>query len=147
MFYRRKIMKRASISRTSLVSMAAGVGLLVGASAASAQTQECRPGQECPCTWTNWVNRDEPSGKGDYETLVDLQKEGKLKCRRPLAVQCRYRPNGQTWGYQAGTYTISQGPTGYHCETTKGGWCVNGELKPKGQCKDSEVRFCCLPEG
>jgi Mucin-2 protein WxxW repeating region len=120
----------------------------VGAQPAAA----CPPGHDCPCTWSNWLDRDDPSGKGDYEDLASLVKEGKLKCRRPLAVQCRYKDDKKVWGSQVASYagTNSAG-AGYHCETQKGGWCVNAETKPKGSeqnptCKDSEVRFCCLPE-
>jgi cartilage intermediate layer protein len=137
----------------SRVSMLVAVGAICSigqAQTVQAQTPAvCPPGQECPCTWSGWVNRDQPSGQGDYETLPDLIKEGKLKCRRPLAVQCRYTPNGAVWGSQIGTgTTYPPAPTaaGYHCETLKGGWCVNKDLKPTGTCKDSEVRFCCLPE-
>jgi hypothetical protein len=140
-------MRLASISNRWFLSAVVGIAAIAATQAVQAQAPACAPGQECPCTWTNWVNRDQPSGQGDYDLLVDLQKEGKLKCKRPLAVQCRYTPNGQTWGSQAGTYTLAQGPKGYHCETTKGSWCVNSETNPKGTCKDSEVRFCCLPEG
>jgi hypothetical protein len=138
-------------SRVSVLAAVGAICAIGQVQTARAQAAAaCPPGQECPCTWSGWLNRDNPSGQGDYETLPDLIKEGKLKCRRPLAVQCRYRPNGAVWGSQIGTgttypATVTAGP-GYHCETLKGGWCVNSEIKPKGQCKDSEVRFCCLPE-
>jgi len=144
---------RRVASRVSVLAAVGAICAIGQVQTARAQAPAaCPPGQECPCTWSGWLNRDQPSGKGDYETLPDLIKEGKLKCRRPLAVQCRYRPNGAMWGSQIGTGTTypatltPPGLAGYHCETLKGGWCVNNEIKPKGQCKDSEVRFCCLPE-
>ena len=145
-------MKTASL-RTLAYSFAFAGAVLFSGTAAHAQSPAaaiCPPGQDCPCAWSGWLNRDQPTAKGDYETRADLIKEGKLKCRRPLAVQCRYRPNGAMWGTQIGTGssyppTVTAGP-GYHCETITGGWCVNADTKPKGSCKDSEVRFCCLPE-
>jgi hypothetical protein len=107
----------------------------------------CVPGGDILCTWSSWLNRDLPSGQGDYETRADLIKEGQLKCKQPLAVQCRYRSNGTLWGSQIGNYTPTTiAGAGYHCETITGGWCVNSQTKPKNSCKDSEVRFCCLPE-
>jgi hypothetical protein len=34
--------------------------------------------ENCPAThhltWTSWFDRDNPSGYGDYETLIDLRK-------------------------------------------------------------------------
>lgn len=106
----------------------------------------CVPAGDDLCAWSSWLNRDLPSGQGDYETLAELTKEGQLKCKRPLAVQCRYR-SGALWGSQTGSYTpYNIAGAGYRCETTTGGWCVNSQTSPKNACKDSEVRFCCLPE-
>jgi hypothetical protein len=107
----------------------------------------CVPSGDELCKWTFWVNRDLPSGQGDYETRADLIKEGQIKCKKPLAAQCRYRPNGAVWGSQTGSYPPSNiAGAGYRCETIAGGWCVNSQTTPKNSCKDSEVRFCCLPE-
>jgi hypothetical protein len=104
-------------------------------------------GGDVLCTWTPWVNRDLPSGQGDYETRADLIKEGQIKCKQPLAAQCRYRSSGVLWGSQIGNYqSFSAAGAGYRCETITGGWCVNSQTSPKNTCKDSEVRFCCLPE-
>jgi hypothetical protein len=99
------------------------------------------------CKWTAWVNRDQPSGQGDYETRADLIKEGQIKCKQPLAAQCRYRSDGALWGSQIANFqSYSAAGPGYRCETITGGWCVNSQTTPKNSCKDSEVRFCCLPE-
>ena len=83
--------------------------------------------------------------------MTDLIKEGRIKCKQPLAVQCRYRPSGGSWGVlwgsQIASYqSYSSAGAGYHCQVTTGGWCVNSQTNPKNSCKDSEVRFCCLPE-
>lgn len=132
----------------ALLLIAVGAVCVIAQRATPVQAQAaaaaCPPGHECPCTWSGWLNRDAPSATGDWEDLTSLVKEGKLKCRRPLAIQCRYRPNGPVWGGQVGSYPPSPTPpAGYSCLTAVGGICKNSKTV---QCKDSEVRFCCLPE-
>jgi hypothetical protein len=135
--------------------LAAMVGVCVIGAAQNAHAQQntpaaaCAPGQDCPCTWSPWVNRDAPSGTGDWEDLTSLVKQGKLKCKRPLAVECRYRPNGALWGHQVAAYNLLTPPVGYTCISSgpsAGGICQNNKTKPLNSCKDSEVRFCCLPD-
>jgi mucin-like protein len=150
----------ASSLVAGLRRMAGGVAALAAVAAvcvfaqaqpAQAQAAACPPGEGCPCTWSAWLDRDDPGGVGDFETLADLVKEGKIKCRRPLAVQCRYK-GGALWGYMVASYTMPPTPPpGYTCITNQGGICTNSKTKPPGtqsnpSCKDSEVRFCCLPE-
>jgi len=70
---------------------------------------------------TPWLNRDQPSGVGDYETTRDH-----------LQIACRFKGGGQP---------ITEGaPSGYHCNIKEGGWCKNND--PAGvKCKDMEVKF------
>jgi len=99
------------------------------------------------CKWTAWLNRDQPGGQGDYETRAELVKEGQIKCKQPLAAQCRYADSKKLWGSQISNFqSFSAAGAGYRCETIAGGWCLNSQTTPKNSCKDSEVRFCCLPE-
>lgn len=38
--------------------------------------------------YTEWFDRDDPSGMGDYETLSDLRREYPNKiCSKPLSIQ------------------------------------------------------------
>ena len=71
---------------------------------------------------TPWLNRDRPSGVGDYETIKDL-----------LTVSCRFTANPNQ--------AITEGsPVGYHCNIPDGGWCKNGD--PAGlACRDMQVKF------
>ncbi|HEY6232435.1 MAG TPA: hypothetical protein VIW64_14330 [Pyrinomonadaceae bacterium] len=71
---------------------------------------------------TPWLNRDRPSGVGDYETIKDL-----------LKISCRFTANPQQ--------AITEGaPLGYHCNIPDGGWCKNND--PAGlACKDMQVMF------
>ena len=81
-------------------------------------------------TWTSWLDRDNPSGKGDYETVRDFVKEGVLpKEPDPVCIQCRTL-DGVDW-QDAGQV--------YHCDLPLGGRCVNAENSE--QCLDYEVRF------
>lgn len=95
---------------------------------------DCTIGPPLPsCTWTAWLNRDAPSGVGDFETLKDFVQAGQV-CAQPTKVECRTRPGHQDWG-QAGQV--------YQCATALGGVCGNAD-QPGGQsCLDYEVRFCC----
>ena len=73
---------------------------------------------------TPWLNRDQPGGVGDYETISDH-----------LKIQCRFKATGNA---------ITDGaPVGYHCNIKEGGWCKNND--PAGlRCQDMEVMFSCV---
>lgn len=54
--------------------------------------------QKQPCTdgsngagqsycWTRWLNRDRPSGTGDWELLVDFPPD--QVCSRPVGIECQ----------------------------------------------------------
>lgn len=81
--------------------------------------------------WTGWLNRDRPSGSGDFESLRDFQKAGKA-CPHPLAIECR---------------TLAGVPmphgAGYVCKPDTGGICDNRKLPQGKRCEDYRVRFCC----
>lgn len=87
----------------------------------------CRPG-----TWTGWLQRDRPSGQGDYETLQDFAAAGQ-SCPAPAAIECR-TVDGRPWQQTGEVYT---------CRADLGGVCRNAD-QPRGrQCSDYRVRFCC----
>lgn len=82
-------------------------------------------------TWTDWLNRDRPSGSGDFETLADFVARGQA-CATPLAVECR-AADGRDWSETGQSYT---------CEQYLGGVCRNSDLT-NGSCLDYQVRFLC----
>lgn len=86
--------------------------------------------------WSGWLDRDDPSGKGDYETVVDFKKAGQMPCDEPTHIKCRFV--GDTNPFPPGNP-----PNGYTCNTQEGGYCVNG---PSLECRDIEVSFLC-PKG
>lgn len=80
--------------------------------------------------WTPWLDRDVPTGNGDYETLPDFLSAGQA-CAHPIDIECRtldgrdYRSVGQN----------------YTCDPSVGGVC---RLAENGNgCLDYEVRFFC----
>lgn len=71
---------------------------------------------------TPWLDRDNPGGVGDYETIRHL-----------LSVQCKFVAGGGS--IQSGS------PAGYHCSIPEnGGWCKNNV--PAGtHCQDMTIRY------
>ena len=86
--------------------------------------------------WTPWFDRDNSNGVGDYETLIDLIKEGKDICPKPLSIDCM-----TTTGLSA----IATGEI-VHMDPNVGCYCKNTE-QPDGVCNyDYKVRFLCCRE-
>uniref|UniRef100_A0A3B3BJF0 WxxW domain-containing protein n=1 Tax=Oryzias melastigma TaxID=30732 RepID=A0A3B3BJF0_ORYME len=97
----------------------------------------------CPssyCTekvcWTEWFDRDNPSGTGDWEDLSDLRKEnpGKI-CETPQYIEAQ----------TTGLFSTSAPFTGqkfYMFNPTKGFVCRNNDQNSK-ECLDYQVRFGC----
>lgn len=85
-------------------------------------------------TWTAWLNRDDPSGTGDWETLDDFRAAGINVCNgaAPIGIDCAtlagvdYRNAGEV----------------YSCTRGSGGICQNA-LQNDGACLDYQVRFLC----
>jgi len=82
-------------------------------------------------SWTPFLNRDVPSGNGDFETLADFLAAG-LACANPTAIECQ-TVNGVDFKAAGQVYT---------CDPTVGGVCQNAN-QPNGQCLDYQVRFFC----
>ena len=76
--------------------------------------------------WTNWLDRDDPTNDGDYETLHDYSTD--QVCETPIALQAQARSSGST--------AVT------HVDLAWGFWCNNDE-QPEGSCADFEVRYCC----
>ncbi|XP_078584280.1 uncharacterized protein LOC144866630 [Branchiostoma floridae x Branchiostoma japonicum] len=88
------------------------------------------------CTsWTDWLDRDDPSGTGDWETLSDLQQDfpGRI-CDAPTAIQARVIGTGQDALATGENFVFFDATTGFVCRK---------EDQKDGMCLDYEVRFCC----
>ncbi|MEM4756267.1 MAG: hypothetical protein QW594_03985 [Candidatus Woesearchaeota archaeon] len=79
--------------------------------------------------WTNWKDRDDPTGTGDWETLKDFPDV----CQKPLAIECK-TVDGELDAFAAGQEII--------CSTDIGFVCYN-PWNTKEPCKDYKVRFLC----
>lgn len=86
----------------------------------------------CKGHWTAWLDRDDPGGSGDFETLRDHHQAGK-SCAAPTNVECRTK-DGRPW---------TETGESYSCTTKKGGICLQRNQAHGKRCSDYEVRFCC----
>lgn len=85
--------------------------------------------------WTPWLDRDGPSGKGDYETFSDFLKAGQV-CKTPCGIQCQ-TTDGKNWDQVGQEYSCTKG---------RGGICVNRDQASGESCRDYRVRFQCYLE-
>ncbi len=79
--------------------------------------------------WTDWLDRDNPSGTGDWEQRISHIGV----CAQPLAIQCR-ATNGTYWTQNPDVNVI--------CDRDQGLICRNSD-QVDGTCEDYEVRFYC----
>ena len=93
-------------------------------------------GNSQSCTWTSWMDRDNPSGTGDYERASDYAYGGTPVCNSntPENSECRSVSGGVYYD----DYTFGNVDTVY-CTPNQGFVCINGA----SYCPDFEVRFCC----
>lgn len=84
-------------------------------------------------TWTSWLNRDEPGGSGDWETLADFPVSSVCNGAAPAGIECRTADGGIDWSLAGEAYT---------CAPTIGGVCINTD-QSDSECLDYEVRFLC----
>ncbi|XP_044025862.1 uncharacterized protein si:dkey-205h13.2 [Siniperca chuatsi] len=86
--------------------------------------------------WTDWFDRDNPTGTGDWETLYHLRNEnpGKI-CSKPVDIEARTL---------SGLTAAAAGDVIYKSDTTLGFICRNGDQSKK-MCNDYRVRFSCYP--
>ena len=95
------------------------------------------------CTkWSEWHNRDDPSGQADSELLGSFNlfpdSYGYMQdglpgdmCANPIAAQARVVGTHQNTTSQNVRFGLD------------GLWCINMEQPGSEQCNDYEIRFCC----
>ncbi|CAB4000911.1 Hypothetical predicted protein, partial [Paramuricea clavata] len=90
--------------------------------------------------WTHWLDRDHPSGTGDYELYhAFVNRDNRPPCRsgyKPVGADCRIKYSKKPW-YE-GNEVIRE----CHRCTDWGISCVN-KFQPDRWCNDYEVRFLC----
>ncbi|XP_023204002.1 cartilage intermediate layer protein 2-like [Xiphophorus maculatus] len=84
--------------------------------------------------WTEWFDRDNPSGSGDWETLSSLRREnpGKI-CPNPKSIEARTL---------SGRNAEDTGEKIYKYDTTSGFVCRMKDQRDR-KCHDYKVRFSC----
>ena len=89
---------------------------------------------KCDGKWTRYFDRDDPTGKGDFETLDYLRQEFPNEiCRLPSAVDARLTGT-DTHHPVSGVVATANELEGFFCEN---------QYQLSGRCLDFEVRFCC----
>ncbi|TXI91142.1 MAG: hypothetical protein E6Q33_11055 [Neisseriales bacterium] len=88
----------------------------------------------CPtgeAVWTSWLDRDNPSGNGDYETLNDFLSAGQA-CKEPLDLVCETLDG------------VPADQTGQNVivDPAQGCICVNANQNDQA-CLDYRVKFLC----
>lgn len=84
--------------------------------------------------WTKWMNRDGPSGTGDWEQYSDFQKlyPGVCKDKYPLDTECQ---TAQGSPYNINKQVIQR--------CSYGGFICENVAQQGGSCKDYKARFLC----
>ncbi|XP_037605983.1 uncharacterized protein LOC119476638 [Sebastes umbrosus] len=87
--------------------------------------------------WTDWFDRDDPTGTGDWEALNNLRNEnpGKI-CPKPVDIEA------QTL---TGLSVAATGDVIYKSDTYAGFICRNEDQTKTKMCSDYRVRFSCHP--
>ncbi|XP_051516030.1 uncharacterized protein si:dkey-205h13.2 [Myxocyprinus asiaticus] len=92
------------------------------------------PEKFCSSCRTSWIDRDNPGGLGDYETLVDIQTTYPQQvCSQPIAIEV---------STISGTPALQTGNVFQVYNPTQGFACVNAQ-QSGGFCQDYKVRFTC----
>lgn len=85
--------------------------------------------------WGSWLDRDQPSGNGDYE----IDHSG--ICAQPADIQVQWNDSG-TW-QDVDLHNPATIPDDLlRSDATRGVWCVNSE-QSDASCEDYRVRFFC----
>ena len=85
--------------------------------------------------WTQFFDRDQPSGNGDYETLnvINRQYLGRA-CSNPTAVDARVVSNGSDYRTAGQVVLVS---------TSHGLTCEHARQRDRRRCLNYRIRFCC----
>uniref|UniRef100_A0A671WCL6 WxxW domain-containing protein n=1 Tax=Sparus aurata TaxID=8175 RepID=A0A671WCL6_SPAAU len=87
--------------------------------------------------WTDWFNRDNPSGSGDWETLKELRRENPGKICSDL--------KGMEVTTLSGHSVSAAGEVIFRNDLTDGFVCRNQDQSDR-MCNDYRVRFSCPPQ-
>ncbi|CAL8356582.1 unnamed protein product [Lota lota] len=101
-------------------------------------TTEQTPTTICPCEWTDWINKNYPDKKGDFETIASIKEIDLSRCKSPLEIECRSSDNKDV-----PLELLGQTVT---CNTTVGLVCHHKDQTPVPRCYDYEIRVKCCDD-
>ena len=95
----------------------------------------CESNAQPSCTWTKWLDRDNPGGTGDWETVA-IAKQWNLipKTCDSVGLEARLRSDKTPAAQTGEVFRVN--------DKAKGFACVNTD-QPDRACQDYEVRYCC----
>lgn len=91
-----------------------------------------RNADACKVSWTDWYDRDDPTGSGDEETLETLRVEYPEICEDPITSQARLADGRDVRGTSA-SFEVNP----------KGVFCRNADQVEGVDCPDLAIRFLC----
>ena len=110
----------------------------------------CVPSKKRLCNdvyWTDWLDRDNPSGKGDYENisafLADKPPVQICGGNDPVGIKCSTTDGGWSWssiGKPLGAPPVGAPDQDVVCDPLIGFKCINAD-QSDGKCEDYKVRF------
>lgn len=119
---------------TSAVCVCSPTGTFGGSCRPAGTVHARRSG---PGDWGPWLDRDNPGGRGDYETVRDFLATGQVpNCPAALEIDCQ-TTDGRDWRDAGQPYS---------CEPERGGICLNDAQRGR-QCYDYRIRFRCADPG
>ncbi|CAB1424135.1 unnamed protein product, partial [Pleuronectes platessa] len=85
--------------------------------------------------WTDWFDRDDPSGTGDWEvfSLLRIENPGKI-CLKPIQIEAKTL---------TGLSAAAAGDVIFKSDTASGFVCRNKDQKITKMCNDYHIRFSC----
>jgi len=94
----------------------------------------------CGDTWTDWYQKDDSGGNGDFEERVKIS----LPCSKPAAIQARTLVLMPTWPPRLQTMVFN-GPNDRlrHFDNKNGLMCVHADQPDGKKCSNYTVRYIC----
>jgi hypothetical protein len=123
-------LSRLSCSQYRLLEQYSNIDLFVWVSGVSCPEDCGAPTQTL--VWSAWLDRDDPSGTGDWETRADFTLS-QVGCSSPSQIDAKTL-TGVAWQNTGEVLTVSP---------IVGLICRNAD-QSDGACQDYEVRFGCL---
>ncbi|XP_062267703.1 cartilage intermediate layer protein 2-like [Platichthys flesus] len=125
-----------------LLCVAIVAGLVLESNQRTLEAKQLEPKFPCDYAthiqcWTDWFDRDDPSGTGDWEvfSLLRIENPGKI-CLKPIQIEAKTL---------TGLSADAAGDVIFKSDTASGFVCRNKDQKITKMCNDYHIRFSCHP--